>query len=916
MFRKHDDESEASYMYELTPAQQSLSEDVQDALQVAHRMINMGVPLFSAPPRTGSPGDFIYPDAWQTYRPNHVQVNRWKPGWCLAMVTGVIFDVLDIDPRNGGAESFADLAELMGWDYDGSGPTVYGTALTPSAGEHLLMGRTYLAKTTKAGKGLDLQCGDRHGEGRGFVYIAPTVRPSKYGEHKGEMVAYRWRMAPTSKPDQAAERDEGLLALVAHVQTLQAPRRPVVVQGSAAVVDDDDPFDGGVEAWTPESAERVISGQLQAVREAKAGTINGTLGGAARLLGRFVGGGFLAEDYAAGILLDALEDGGVHSDSWNVANGLKWTAASVIATGLAKGATETWTVSTSAVMPGHIVTDDGQFACSVCGSTELHKAGECRPPALISSPPVAEVYPTLMVESAAVMAYWLQQEMGRGRLSGFFARQGLVVHTPRVSELGYVPAGGQEDTNGPAEIRPVTGETLAAKLQFLYACYKTVDVKGPDGKKTGEKVDVPAMFPALAAKAAINAPEALHELRPLKGITHTPMVRADGSILATPGYDQATGFLFLPGQGVNVKGVAADPLAVDVAEARELLLTMISGFPFATDDDRANYLGMLLTPMLRMMVPPPYKMFGIGAHQPGSGKSLLAETVGIVHGMVFRSEVPDDEYGWRQMTAALLSTTSAPVVVLDNVTGILRSSALAGMLTASGEISERELGKSTNLTYTNDRVWCVTGNNLSLGGDLVRRTITVMIDPDMAHPETRTDFTIKDLPRWTAEHRNEILWALLVLIRSWTAAGRPAPARAQSDSFAAWETTVGGILAHAGIAGTFDDMSGQRAAAGGDDDETAGVLDHLWAKFGDATWTAGQAIAGDAGHMVFDSRDWLPISTLAKLGRSEAEGRKSFGYWLRNRIGRWVTGLDGCGLVLRKVGKTKDGVTWKLERRG
>lgn len=897
-------------MYELTPAQQTLPEDVQDALQVAHGMIDMGVPLFSAPPRTGSPGDFIYPDAWQTFRPNHVQVNRWKPGWCLAMVTGVIFDVLDVDPRNGGSQSITELAESLAWD-GGNGPTGYGIASTPSAGEHHLLGRTYLAKTTKAGKGLDLQAGAKNGEGRGFVYIAPTVRPSKYGEHKGEMVAYRWISPPSLKNGgMSLDTDPGLAALVAHVQTLQAPRRPVVVQGSAAQFDDDDPFDGGVEAWTPESANRVISGQLQAVQNAKAGTVNGVLGGAARLLGRFVGGGYVTEDYAADILLDALAEGGVHSDSWNAANGLKWTATSVIATGLAKGATEAWAVqSPTSVGQFHSVLPEGRgVPATTAGVTE----GET-----VSSPGQSvEVYPTLMVESAAVMAYWLQQEMGRGRLSGFFARQGLVVHTPRVSELGYVPASGQEDTNGPAEIRPVTGETLAAKLQFLYACYKTVDVKGPDGKKTGEKIDVPAMFPALAAKAAINAPEAMLALRPLRGITHTPMVRADGSILATPGYDPETGFLFLPGQGVNVKPVAAEPSTEDVGMARGMLLKMIDGFPFATDDDRANYLGMLLTPMLRMMVPPPYKMFGIGAHQPGSGKSLLAETVGIVHGMVFRSEVPDDEYGWRQMTAALLSTTSAPVVVLDNVTGVLKSSALAGLLTASGEISERELGKSTNLTYTNDRVWCVTGNNLSLGGDLVRRTITVMIDPDMANPETRTDFLIKDLPRWTAEHRNEILWALLVLIRSWTAAGCPAPIRAQSDSFAAWETAVGGILAHAGIAGTFDDMSGQRAAAGGDDDEAAGVLDHLWAKFGDATWTAGQAIAGDAGHMVFDSRDWLPISTLAKLGRSEAEGRKSFGYWLRNRIGRWVTGMDGSGLVLRKVGKTKDGVMWKLERRG
>ena len=334
-------------MYELTPAQKELGEDVQDALQIAHTLIDMGVPLFSAPPRTGSPGEFHYPDAWQTYRPNHVQVNRWKPGWCLAMVTGVVFDVMDIDPRNGGAESMTELAVALGWDDGPGGATVYGQAATPSAGEHLLIGRTYLAKTTKAGKGIDLQCGDRHGNGRGFVFIAPTVRPSKYGEHKGEDVAYRWRMAPGRYRIPGQEPDPGLSALVAHVQALQAPRRPTGILGmpSSGVTDDDDPFDGGVEAWTPESANRVISGQIEAVARATAGAINSTLGGAARLLGRFVGGGYLAEDDAAEMLLTALANGGVHSDSWNAANGLKWTAASVVATGLATGALEAWKVS-------------------------------------------------------------------------------------------------------------------------------------------------------------------------------------------------------------------------------------------------------------------------------------------------------------------------------------------------------------------------------------------------------------------------------------------------------------------------------------------------------------------------------------------------------------------------------------------
>lgn len=516
----------------------------------------------------------------------------------------------------------------------------------------------------------------------------------------------------------------------------------------------------------------------------------------------------------------------------------------------------------------------------------------------------------LKVGSAAEMAYWLEANAGKGRLSGFFSRNGIMVHTPRVNELGYVPA--TEGGNGPVEIRPVSGPVLAAKLQYLFRCYKVI--KDPEDKDAFKEVD--ALFPQAAASVAVEAPEALQELRPLKGITSTPMIRPDGSLLSVPGYDVASGFLFLPGEGVNVPEVPDKPTAGDVEAARELLLGMIQDFPFATPDDRANYLGLLLTPLLRQVTPPSYKLFGIGAHQPGSGKSLLAELAGIIHGSVMRSEVPEDEAEWRKQTFAILSQTSMPVVVLDNIMGVLKSSTLAGILTAGREVTDRELGTSKTITVANDRVWVVTGNNLSLGGDMVRRTITILIDPDTPNPERRTDFRVGDLKAWAAENRNQIIWALLVLIRAWVAAGMPEKARQQSDSFARWERVVDGVLGVAGVEGAFDAESGRKAAAGGDDDGLFQLLDVLESRFGAKVWRAGEALEpkADEGQWLMESRDWLPAIVLEKLGRSEAGGRKSFGRWLQNRAGRWVTSEERS-LVLRAEGKDRLGQIWRIEQR-
>lgn len=860
-------------------------------LQVAHDLIDMGVPVFSAPPNSSRPGEFIYPSEWQHYKPNHVQVDRWRPGWALAMVCGVVFDVIDVDPRDGG-----DLESLTAVD---ALPKIYGEAFTPSVGTHHLIGRTHLPKC-KPVKGIDLQAGDDRGEGRGFIFIAPTVRVSRFGPRKGEPVEYRWEMEPNvpggvntlDVNESMPTYDPGLTALIELCQT----QRPARLRHSGVPVlsdNDDEWFVSAGNTWTRAEADRVIEGQVRAVMNAQSGQVNGTLGGAARVLGRFVAGDYLDEDTAVLKLTEALQRGGVHSDAWNISNGKAWLASTCIGAGLARGSEEPWTVETEAVtVLAQTVTGDA--------SQKTHIVEAAGP-----------AYPPLLVQSAAEMTYWLQGVLGIGSLSGFFLRGGQVVHTPRVNEAGYVAArDGKDDDNGPAQIQPVTAGTLTAKIQFAHRCYKITK-----DKETKDEREVPAMFPLAASQRAVDAPEAMAGLRVLRGITHTPMVRSDGSVLGTPGFDAASGYLFLPGQGVEVKPVPDAPSGADIAEATSLLAEMTYGFPWGSDDDRANYYGLLLTPLLRQLTPPSYKLFGITAHQPGSGKTLLADVARIIHGGVLRSEFPDDEAEVKKMATALLVGTAAPVVHVDNVTGVLKSSVLAGLLTADGVIQERELGASRMLSYTNDRAWVVTGNNLSLGGDLVRRTVLIQIDPNMANPEERS-FDIADLKAWAREHRNELLWSLLVLVRNWVARGSMPAARQQSDSYAHWEAVVGGILQAAGIPGAFDAKSGQKAATGGDDEATASVLEYLWDKLGDKVWTVNKALepgSADGWVAAVEDLDWLPSSVLEKLARSVPAGRKTFGFWLRNRVGRWVTGSDGHAYVIRALSKTKHGQEWRIE---
>lgn len=367
---------------------------------------------------------------------------------------------------------------------------------------------------------------------------------------------------------------------------------------------------------------------------------------------------------------------------------------------------------------------------------------------------------------------WLLTELGARGLSGMFRRAEAAVYTAAITEDGYVPPIRTADHNGPATVRVVEPIGVVTRLALNYFVY--VIHLDP---VTGKKIETERWFPKAAAEHALDALDQAVNLRPLRGITHTPMVRADGSILVAPGYDDATGYLHLP--AIDVPDVPDSPSGVELAQAVRLLRGLLDQFEWAGDHDEANFLGLLLTPILRQLAAPPYKLGAIMARQPGSGKSLLNRILREIHGGVFRSEMPHDDAELSKSITGILTCTTAPIVQFDNVSGTLRSSRLAGLLT-SATYSDRVLGTTNNVDMCNDRLWTVTGNNLSLGGDLVRRTLWVTIDPGCPDPHLRTGFRL-DLPSYVAEHRGEILNALLVLVRAWVCAGSPTDARSSDD---------------------------------------------------------------------------------------------------------------------------------------
>lgn len=403
-------------------------------------------------------------------------------------------------------------------------------------------------------------------------------------------------------------------------------------------------------------------------------------------------------------------------------------------------------------------------------------------------------------------------------------------------------------------------------------------------KRNGDKGPITDLFPVPVAKLLTSGPHNCENLRDLAGVTGVPLFRHDGSMFTEDGYDPTTQYVLLTDRGLDFK-VPEEPTDLDVAKAVQTILTPIEGFPFVSDADCNAWIGMALTPMLRFIAPGPYKLGMIEAHQAGSGKSFLAEMLSVLHGdgdMI--PNLPSEDAELRKLITSVLQAP-AGVVVFDNVEGKVSSPVLAALLT-SPRWSDRLLGRNAKITLPNDRMWVGTGNNVTIDGDIARRILRCMIDPGMPDPHLR-QFAFNPT-EWMRQHRSEYLSALGVLIRSWIVAGAQLGDSPGSDSYGKWRQTIDGILAHAGIKGSFDPVE-NRVQLGVSDAEWGTFLEAIHDQFGDLTWRVSDLIDVLRQDGSGIDPEILPGSLAAKWDPWKTVGfSKSLGRWAMNRKGKYV----------------------------
>jgi len=351
-------------------------------------------------------------------------------------------------------------------------------------------------------------------------------------------------------------------------------------------------------------------------------------------------------------------------------------------------------------------------------------------------------------------------------------------------------------------------------------------------RKVGEEtVTVAASPPRDVVRDVLATPDM--ELPILTRIVEAPVFAPNGNLQTTPGYHAASRTYYVPASGFSVPAVSNRPTASDVSRAVALIRDDLLGdFPFVGPSEVANAIAVLLLPFARDLIQGPTPFHLIEKPSPGTGGTLLAELLAYpaIGRQVSAMTEGRDEDEWRKRLTAVLRGGSQ-FLLIDNLRRRLESSAVASAITSS-VWEDRILSLSETVRIPVRVVWLATGNNPAVSSEIARRTVRIRLDAKIDRPWLRDGFRHPDIRGWAGEHRGELAWAALTLIRAWLVAGRPAGS-IKLGMFEHWSSTMGGILAVAGIpgflanAGEFYDESDAEGAS------SRAFVSAWWDKFGE-----------------------------------------------------------------------------------
>ncbi|MDZ7735939.1 MAG: hypothetical protein U5P41_07420 [Gammaproteobacteria bacterium] len=485
----------------------------------------------------------------------------------------------------------------------------------------------------------------------------------------------------------------------------------------------------------------------------------------------------------------------------------------------------------------------------------------------------------------------LETILGGNAAAGIYQRGGAL------AEISTIPQGNHKELKRPddAHVIVIPPAPRLRELGTRYGAWQRYDARS----KKWRFVDCPRdVAETLALRGSWRLPV-------LTAVLGAPTVAPDGRLLNQAGYNPEGGVYLHIGKWRKTKG---KPTRDDAVAARETLEDLISEFPFVDGPSRAVWLAALLTGLVRWSLPTA-PFFGFDAPVMGSGKTLLANLVGVLingHKPAALTK-PKDETEMRKVVLAAL-VEGDPVLLIDNIEYPLGGAELCSIAT-SETYSDRLLGQSRNVTVRTAVTVMMTGNNLTIRGDLSTRVLSARLDPGVEHPEER-EFERSDITAYALDKRQELVNAALTILLAHHRAKQPDAGLKPFGRFEQWSLRVRSALVWAGC----EDPCETRSRVEGIDPEREmhrELLENWWLVYGATEVTTQQMVADCSDELNKSNDKYVALRDALEL--IAKDGGKINTRRLGNRFSRWEARVfNGLRIVRGKLSSGRQ--HWRLEQ--
>jgi len=439
---------------------------------------------------------------------------------------------------------------------------------------------------------------------------------------------------------------------------------------------------------------------------------------------------------------------------------------------------------------------------------------------------------------------------------------------------GLIVSVSTDPASGDPSIVPTSAPALTRELSVA-ATWEKYDARAEDWVRC----DPPARHAGILFDA-----QNFRYLPPLAGVARQPYFReSDGELITSPGYDKTA-------QRFGVfdarQFVFPEPSLEAAQSALALLEELLTEFHFVAATDKAAALAAIFTAVVRptLAYAP---AFHVRAPVFGSGKTYLCELIGAFAGPGGNAKVsyPTTSEEATKVILSLLLTSPAVIEFDDMDTDWIPHGTIKRMLTAE-HITDRILGVSKTATVSTRTLFLGSGNNVGPIRDLLRRVLTIHVDPRCATPAT---IAYKSFPvDKVRQRRGAYVAAVLTIIQAWRRAGSP---RAAVDSI----VTFGGAwsdycrypliwLGHPDPASALLEQVRQDP----DGDALGGLMTEWNIIFGSAPTTVRKAVeaALSGCSNLLDAIREFPVEERGEINRSK------LGWILKKNANRIIGGFE------------------------